>query len=97
MVTLNVPPALEERIVDWLLARDSSSGFTANAAYGHGSGHDNLSIAEQVSGRQRRTEFRVTLAAPLLDVFVGELTTAFGQADVYYTAVPLVRAGHLGA
>jgi len=79
MITLNVPPAFEDRIVDWLLARDSRSGFTADAAYGHGSRHDNLSIAEQVSGRQRRTEFRVTLAAPLLDAFVGDLRLHSGR------------------
>ena len=95
IVTLNVVPALEERVVDWLLARDNG-GFTSRAAHGHSSRHDLLTTAEQVSGRQRRIEFEVEMPADVLDVFVGELSDAFANADLYYTAVPVLRSGHLG-
>jgi hypothetical protein len=95
IVTLNIVPALEERIVDWLLARDEG-GFTSRAAHGHSSHHDLLSAAEQVSGRQRRLEFEVELPADALDRFIAELSEAFTNADLYYTAVPVLRSGHLG-
>jgi len=95
VVTLNVVPALEERIVDWLLSRDSG-GFTSRAASGHSSRHEGLSAAEQVSGRRRRLEFEVELPAADLDGFIADLGATFGSADLYYTAVPLLRSGHLG-
>lgn len=95
IATLNVVPALEERVVDWLLAR-GNGGFTSRAAYGHSSHHDLLTAAEQVSGRQRRLEFEVELPAEALEVFIGELSDAFASADLYYTVVPVLRSGHLG-
>ncbi len=95
IVTLNIVPALEERVVDWLLSRDSG-GFTSRAAHGHSSHHDLLSAAEQVSGRQRRLEFEVELPAAALDDFIAQLSDAFANADLYYTAVPVLRSGHLG-
>ena len=95
IVTLNIVPALEERVVDWLLSR-GDGGFTSRAAHGHSSHHDLLSAAEQVSGRQRRLEFEVELAAAELDDFIAELSDAFANADLYYTVVPVLRSGHLG-
>jgi hypothetical protein len=95
IVTLNIVPALEERVVDWLLARDDG-GFTSRAAHGHSSHHDLLTAAEQVSGRQRRLEFEVELPAAALDGFIAALSDAFTNADLYYTAVPVLLSGHLG-
>jgi len=96
LVTINVPPALEEAVVDWLLARDSVTGFTSYRAYGHASAHEHLSIAEQVSGRQRRLEFRVSMAALALDVFLSDLADQFSGADVFFVATPVLRSAHLG-
>lgn len=95
MVTLNAPPALEERIVDWLLERQDGVGFTSYAANGHGSDHDRLSVAEQVSGRQRRIEFRVEVSREAVDAFIAALSAIFGGADVYYAVLPVSRSGHL--
>lgn len=94
-LTLNVAPAFEERIVDWLLDRDAASGFTSYAAHGHGARHDELSLAEQVSGRQRRVEFRVELPAGELDGVVAELAARFAGTDLYYYVTPVLRSGHL--
>lgn len=95
VVALNVAPALEERVVDWLLEREDSLGFTSYAANGHGRSHEHLSVAEQVSGRQRRLEFHVEVPAESVDSFVAGLSAAFGGADVYYFVLPVIRSGHL--
>jgi Protein of unknown function (DUF3240) len=95
LVTINVPPALEERVVDWLLEREDAPGFTSYIANGHGANHEHLSLAEQVSGRQRRIEFRVEVPSDTLDAFVAALSAAFGGADVYYFVLPVNRSGHL--
>jgi hypothetical protein len=94
-ITLNVLPTFEERIVDWLLDHDTVSGFTSYAAHGHGARHDGLSVAEQVSGRQRRVEFRVELPAAALDGILTSLAAAFGGTDLYYYVTPVLRSGHL--
>ena len=94
-VTFNVAPALEERFIDWLLVREEVAGFTSCTVYGHGSDHDHLTVAEQVSGRRRRTEFRVELSRAALDPLVAALTKDFAGVDVYYVVVPVLRSGHL--
>ena len=94
MVTLNAPPALEPRLVDWLLERDGDGGFTSYAAHGHGS-RGPLSVAEQVSGRQKRVELRVELPSEDLAALLGELRARFSGADVYFVVTPVIASGHL--
>jgi hypothetical protein len=95
-LTLNVAPALEEHLFDWLLARDDATGFTSYAAHGHGARDDRLSVAEQVSGRQRRLEIRVELRASELDGLLAALARDHGGADLHWFVVPIVRSGRLG-
>jgi hypothetical protein len=94
-MTLNVAPSAEERVVDWLLGREETKGFTSYAAFGHGASHDDLSIAEQVTGRQRRIEFRLELPQPLVEPFLAALIAAFDGTDLYYFLNPVLRSGHL--
>ena len=96
LVTLDVPPALEERVIDWLLDRGEQARFTSAAAHGYGERHDHLSVAEQVSGRQRRLCFDIEVSMDALDSFIGELSVAFATADLHYRVMPLLRSGHLG-
>src|SRR5512143_1233241 len=94
-VTINVAPAAEERVVDWLLGREEATGFTSYAAFGHGASHDELSVAEQVTGRQRRVEIRLELPQPLVEPFLSALIAAFDGTDLYYFVTPVLRSGHL--
>lgn len=94
-VTLDVPPALEERVVDWLLSRDEVATFTSYGTHGHGADRDGLSVADQVSGRQRRVEVRIELAAAAIDGWLAEMAASFGGADVRYSVTPLLRCGRL--
>jgi hypothetical protein len=94
-VTLNVAPAAEERVVDWLLGREETAGFTSHTAFGHGADHDDLSVAEQVTGRQRRIEFRLELPQPLVESFIAALIAAFDGTDLYFFVTPVLRSGHL--
>lgn len=60
LLTLNLPPALEEDLIDYLLSLDILAGFTSYHAMGHGE-QENLSVAEQVSGRRKRIQFEILL------------------------------------
>jgi len=97
LLTINLPPALEDNVVDWLLASDLDQGFTSYRADGHGSAHDQLSIDEQVRGRQRRLELRLVLDRSRLDDLVGSLRKEFSGADIFYYVLPVLDASHLGA
>ncbi len=95
LVTLNVPPDIEEAIVDWLLAREDSTGFTSFPVYGHSTSHDGLSPIEQVSGRQRRQQFQIQIRAENVDVFIDNIRKSFGTAGIHFWVLPLTLGGHL--
>jgi hypothetical protein len=95
LVVLNVTPALEERVVDWLLAR-SRGGFTSSPVAGLSTRHDNLSPAEQVTGQQRRQQFSVQMPAEEVDSFLDELRGSLGAADVRFWVLPVMRSGTFG-
>jgi hypothetical protein len=95
-VTLSLAPSLEERMIDWLLERDDIATFTGHMTYAHGADGRELSVAEQVSGRQRRLELRVEVRAAAVDAWLGALAAAFAGADVDYHVTPILRSGRLG-
>ncbi len=96
LVTLTVAPALEEPVIDWLLARPESSGFTSLQASGHSARSEHLTPREQVTGRQRRTQFQVAMQQDHLDAFLAAARQAFAGADFHYWVVPVIAEGRLG-
>lgn len=97
LIVLNVPPSLEESVVDWLLARDDGTGFTSFPVFGHGASHSSLSAAEQVSGRERRQQFQVQLDAASVDHFMHDIEHVFGTAGMRFWVLPLTATGHFTA
>jgi len=97
LVTLNVPPDLEEPIVDWLLAREDGTGFTSFPVYGHSTSHAGLSPTEQVTGRQRRQQFQIQIRADNVNEFIDNVRQSFGAAGIHYWVLPLTLGGHLAA
>lgn len=96
LIVLNVPPNLEETVVDWLLARDGGIGFTSFPVFGHSTSHAGLSAAEQVSGRQRRQQFQIQLGQDAVDAFLDDAGRALGEAGVHFWVLPLLSGGRLG-
>ena len=95
LAVITSPPSLEIQLVDWLLSQNSGAGFSSMKINGHSTRHDHLSIAEQVSGRQRRVQFQVQLGSGALDQFLESLKREFAGADLHYWVVPLLAGGHL--
>ena len=93
LVVLNVPPVIEEAVVDTLLSRQGGGGFTSYPVSGHSSAHAGLSAAEQVAGRQRRHQFEVRMPAAMQGRFLAELDTAFAMADIRYWVLPVLASG----
>ncbi len=97
LVVLNAPPDLEEPIIDWLLAREDSTGFTSFPVYGHSASHAGLSPAEQVSGRRRRQQFQIQIRADDVDGFIDKIQKSFGAAGIHFWVLPMSMGGHLSS
>lgn len=92
LLVLNVAPALEEALVDYLL-ESAQEGFTSFAVRGHGE-HDQLSIAEQVSGRRKRTQFELMMDEDRVDDLLEGLRKQVGT-DIVWWLSPVVRHGRV--
>lgn len=96
LLLLIVPAKLEELIVDKLLEQSAISGFTSSAVNGHSSFKNaQLSLSEQVSGRQRRVQFMLHAALPVLQVLLNELRGEFPNAGLHYILQPVLAAESL--
>jgi hypothetical protein len=95
LVVITGPPSLDSELVDWLLLQNGGTGFSSAMAYGHSTHHDHLTIAEQVSGRQKRIQFQAQISASQLESFVAALKLEFAGADLHYWVVPVLAGGHL--
>lgn len=95
LLTLIAPPALEESLIDWLLERPATSGFLSMRVETHGSQHGLLTIAEQVSGRQRKVMFQVKLSADAQATLIEQLQQNYRGAGIEYWTCPISDAGLL--
>lgn len=94
LLRLNIPPGLEEDIVDLLLGSDRIPGYQSYPTRGHGQ-VGAMTIAEQVAGRRDRVQFEIVLDAAVLDAVLNELREAFPVRDVIYWVLPVIRSGRL--
>jgi len=94
LLRLNVPPGLEEDMVDLLLASGDITGYQSYPTRGHGR-VGAMSIAEQVAGRRDRVQFEIVLDSSLLEPTIQKLKEAFPIRDVIYWVLPIVQSGRL--
>ena len=92
ILTLIALPAMEDELIDWLLSKQSISGFTSQSAHGHGSNHA-MSLAEQVAGRRKQIAFLIELDQPLADNVIRELKNDFSGTGLHYWLSPLLKSG----
>ncbi len=77
LVTLNIPPSLEEMMVDSLLMFEEDHGFSSFPVSGHHHVNKGLSLAEQVTGRQKRIRFPDVCAGREIAGIIGAVTSGF--------------------
>ncbi len=93
LVTINVPPLLEEALVDCLLGIESADGFSSLVVSAHGSEHETLSLAEQVAGRKKQVRFQMYVPEQQLEVLIGLLKKDFSGAGLHYWVMPVLESG----
>ena len=94
LLRLNIPPGLEEDIVDLLLADPEIKGYQSYPIRGPGR-VGAMSIAEQVAGRRDRIQFEIVLDSDLLEQTLQKLKEAFPTPDVIYWVLPVLQSGRL--
>jgi len=94
LLVLNVNKELEDDLVDYLLELDCISGFTSMPVRGHGS-RSQLSLAEQVTGRQQRLVMEILLDASAVDTVLAGLANHVGR-DIVWWQQPVARSGRIG-
>lgn len=93
LVILNVPSSLEEAMVDCLLTLESEHGFSSFPVNAHHHAYKGLSLAEQVTGRQRQTCFQVHIDEDGAKKLLERLQEDFSGAGLRYWVLPVVESG----
>lgn len=93
LVTLNVPLSLEEAVVDCLLMQESEHGFSSLPVNSHDHKNEGLSLAEQVTGRQRKIRFQMYVPEDGLAALLAQLRAEFSGSGIRYWVLPVVENG----
>jgi nitrogen regulatory protein PII len=93
LLILNTRPELEEDLVDYLLSLSCVSGFTSYPVRGHGH-HQNLSVAEQVSGRRKRLQVELMIEEDAVPTVLSGLVENVGR-DINWWRMPVMDSGML--
>jgi len=93
LVTINVPPLLEEAVVDCLLAIEAADGFSSLVVSAHGSEHETLSLAEQVAGRKKQIRFQMYVPELQVEVLIDRLRQDFSGGGIHYWVMPVLESG----
>ena len=93
LVTLNVPVSLEEAVVDCLLMVESEHGFSSFPVSSHDHKNEGLSLAEQVSGRQKRIRFQMYVPQQGLPTLLEQLRADFSGSGIKYWVLPVIENG----
>ncbi len=93
LVTLNVPPALEGMMVDNLLMMEFERGFSGFPVFAHHHENKGLSIAEQVTGRQKKIRFQMYVNETDLEKLLAQLREIFSGSSIEYWVMPVLKNG----
>jgi len=92
LVIINAPSSLEEMLVDCLLTLESEHGFSSFPVNVHHHENLGLSLAEQVSGRQRQICFQIHIDEDGAKLLLEQLKAEFSGAGLQYWVVPMLES-----
>jgi hypothetical protein len=93
LVTFNVPPTIESLVVDSLLLLESANGFSSFPVFAHSHINDDLSLAEQVTGRQKKIRFQIYVHENELAVLLAQIKKSFAGSGIEYWVLPVLENG----
>ncbi|MDB5866344.1 MAG: hypothetical protein JWO70_4150 [Betaproteobacteria bacterium] len=94
VLTLSLPAALEEEVLDHLLSHPEwVSGFTVSAGEGHGLDASLQTAMEKIRGRARRRLVTLLIADANLEPLLASLRAAFRSPEMAFWVTPLIQFG----
>jgi hypothetical protein len=95
LVILNTPASLEEAVVDCLLTLESEHGFSSFPVNVHHHENKGLSLAEQVTGRQKQICFQIHIDEEGAKLLLKRLQGEFSGAGIQYWVVPILESSEI--
>jgi hypothetical protein len=95
LVTINVHPSLEDAVVDCLLTFEYEDGFSSFQVYAHDHRNEGLSLAEQVTGRQRKIRIQLYVPEHDLQALLDQLNADFPGSGIHYWVLPVIAGGYI--
>ena len=92
LVILHVPSALEEPVVDALLTLEAEHGFSSFPVNVHHHENKKLSLAEQVTGRQKQVCFQIHIDQEGAKFLLNQLQVEFNDAGIQYWVMPMLES-----
>lgn len=95
VLTLTAPRALEDKLVEALVAHEAAgaAGFTVREVHAHGRSLAFATVGEQISGRVRLLEVRLILSDAHAQAVIEELTGLLRGQNVAWQITPLAGSG----
>ena len=95
LVIINAPLSLEEMLVDCLLTLENEHGFTSFPVNVHHHENKSLSLAEQVSGRQKQICFQIHVDEESAGVLLKRLQEEYAGAGIQYWVMPMLGSSEI--
>jgi len=93
LLTINAPPTLEDAVVDCLLTVENAHGFSSFPINTHDRLHIGLSLAEQVSGRQKKICFQIYVHKANIAGLLTRLRDEFSGSGIHYWVTRVIEHG----
>lgn len=95
LLTLLLPPSLEEELLDLLLMSPDVQVFTSAATAAHGLAFGRLTANEQVLGRVDAVQLQAVVAQDRAASLLSELRRHYAGAGLRYWLTPVVAQGEI--
>ncbi len=96
LLSLVVPPALSDPLIDWLLEQPEVAGFISLPVNGYGGAEHAMTAAERVAGYRRGWLVQTHLPEARAMALLERIKERFSGCELHYWITPLSTAGHLG-
>ena len=95
LLSLVMPPALSDLLVDWLLEQPEVVGFISLPVNGHGGEEHAMTAAEKVAGYRKGWMIQTHLPQHQACELLNRLKATFSGGEIHYWLTPLIVGGHL--
>ncbi len=95
LLTLVMPPALSDLLVDWLLEQPEVVGFISLPVNGHDGEEHAMSAAEKVAGYRKGWMVQTHMPQKKACELLASLKESFAGSEIHYWMTPLIVGEHL--